>query len=59
MQIELPQQAGGDRAPGSPILGTGDELACARPFHALVKTLDRELQAEIVSGPDIGPAERE
>src|SRR5260221_605523 len=59
MQIELPEQAGGDRAPRPPILGAGDQLACARAFRALVETLDRKLQAEIVGGPDIGPAERE
>src|SRR5216684_3791515 len=58
MQIELPEQAGCDRTPGPPILGAGDQLARARPVLTPIQTLDRELQAKIASGPDIGPAER-
>src|SRR5439155_24854564 len=59
MQIELPEQAGGDGAPRPPILGAGDQLACAWPIDQPIQTLGRKLQAKVVGGPDVGPAERE
>src|SRR6266566_5394979 len=58
MQIELPEQAGGNGAPRPPFLGAADQLACAWPMDKPIQTLDRKLQAKVVGGPDVWPAKR-
>jgi hypothetical protein len=59
VQIGLPEEAGGDRAPRPPSLGERAQFAFKRTRFETKPLGYRELQTKIGGRPDIGPPQRE
>src|SRR5579884_3640678 len=59
MEIGLPEQTGGHRAPWPPRLAPLAQRPFVEPVGAAQASGDRDLQAEIGGGPDVRPPERE
>src|SRR4051794_20186524 len=57
MQVGLPEQAGRDGAPGTPLLADLAQRRLAGPAVESYAFHDPELQAEIAGRPDVGAAE--